>query len=189
MLPSEMRSSSGRPEIRVIVRDLHHETQVGANHQGARFVVAFLDFGGELDLLLGGEQRDLPDLAQINLYSSIAIFSSHITFHVAGTRGASSREFQLLGFSKPRNLAFLALLVYLTRLNIGFMTASGCVLFNVFSGGAFAADAGPDCIAVSGLPNAVITSNGSRAPSARVFLIIDEARRLPRNVRTDHAAT
>src|SRR6185295_7214510 len=103
-----------------------------------------------------------------------------------GQGGLHSREFQSLGFSKPRNLAFLALLVYLTRLNIGFLTACRWVLFNVFDRGAFAADAGPDCIAVSGCCNPSLTVNGSRRPDVRVFLIIDEARRLPRNVRTDH---
>ena len=84
MLPSEMRSSSGQAEIRVIVRDLDHEPQVRANHQGARLAVAFLDLRGEFDLLVGSQKRDLPDLAQVNLYSSIAIFSSHITFHEKG---------------------------------------------------------------------------------------------------------
>ena len=71
-------------EIRVIVRDLHDEPQVRANHEGARLAVALFDFRGELDLLVGREQRDLPDFPQVNLNSSIAIFSSHITFHERG---------------------------------------------------------------------------------------------------------
>ena len=71
-------------EIRVIVRDLDHEPQVGADHQGARLAVALLDFRGQLDLLVGSQKRDLPDLTQVNLYSSIRIFGSHITFHEKG---------------------------------------------------------------------------------------------------------
>ena len=74
----------GQTEVRVIVRDLDHQAQVGADHEGARFAIALLDLGGQLDLLVGSKERDLPDLAQVNLYSSIAIFSSHITFHRKG---------------------------------------------------------------------------------------------------------
>src|SRR5207249_5060328 len=66
-------------KIRVIVRDLHDQTQIRTNHQGARLLVAALDFRGEFDLLLRSEQWDLPDLTQVNFYSSIAIFSSHKT--------------------------------------------------------------------------------------------------------------
>src|SRR5437016_13274748 len=66
-------------EIRIIVRDLNDETQIRANHQRASFLVAALNFSGEFNLLLGSKQRNLPDLAQVNLYSSIAIFSSHKT--------------------------------------------------------------------------------------------------------------
>jgi hypothetical protein len=29
----------------------------------------------------------LPDLTEVNFYSSIAIFGGHITFHVVGMRG------------------------------------------------------------------------------------------------------
>src|SRR3989440_1516891 len=71
-------------EIRVIVRDLDHEPQIGPDHEGAGLAVALLDLGSQLDLLVGSKERDLPDLAQVNLYSSIAIFSSHITFHRKG---------------------------------------------------------------------------------------------------------
>jgi hypothetical protein len=50
----------------------------------------------------------------------------------------------LFGFSKPRNFALLSPFGYLTRLNIGFLTACGCILFNVLSvGGEFAANVGP----------------------------------------------
>jgi hypothetical protein len=56
------------------------------------------------------------------------------------------KSFQLFGFSKPRNFAFLALLSYLTRLNIGFLTACGCILFNVLPLKTFAANVGPDSV-------------------------------------------
>ena len=63
------------------MRDLDDEAQVGANHQGARFAVALLDLRRQLNFLLRGEERDLPDLAQINFDSGIAIFGGHKTFH------------------------------------------------------------------------------------------------------------
>jgi hypothetical protein len=66
------------------VRDLDHEPQVRANHQGAGLAVALLDLGSQLDLLVRSQKRDLPDLTQVNLYSSIRIFGSHITFHEKG---------------------------------------------------------------------------------------------------------
>src|SRR5262245_1829004 len=64
------------------MRNLDHQTQVGPDHQRARLAITPLDLSGQLDLLLWSQKRDLPDLAQVNLYSCIAIFSSHITlFH------------------------------------------------------------------------------------------------------------
>ena len=69
-------------KVGVIVRNFDHETQVRADHERPRFAVALFDFGGQFDLLLGGQKGDLPDLPQVDLYSRIAIFSSHITsFH------------------------------------------------------------------------------------------------------------
>src|SRR5213082_3741785 len=75
-------------KIRIIVRDLNDQTQIRTNHQGASFLVAALNFSGELNLLLWSEQRNLPDLAQVNFYSSIAIFSSHKTFFHERAPGA-----------------------------------------------------------------------------------------------------
>jgi hypothetical protein len=69
------------------VRNFDHQPQVGSDHEGARFAIALLDLGSQLDLLVGSKERDLPDLAQVNFYSSIAIFSSHITFHRKGEGG------------------------------------------------------------------------------------------------------
>src|ERR1041385_2643985 len=64
------------------MRDLDHQAQIGPDHKSACFAISLLDFSGQLDLLLWGQKRDLPDLAQVNLNSRIAIFSSHITlFH------------------------------------------------------------------------------------------------------------
>jgi hypothetical protein len=70
------------------MRDLHDQTQIRTNHQGASFLVAALNFGGEFNLLLRGEQGNLPDLPQVNLYSCIAIFSSHKTFFHERAPGA-----------------------------------------------------------------------------------------------------
>jgi hypothetical protein len=66
------------------MRNLYDQTQIRADHQRSRFFVALFDLGGEFDLLLGSEKRDLPDLAQVNLYSGIAIFSGHKAFHEKG---------------------------------------------------------------------------------------------------------
>src|SRR4029077_21227051 len=86
-------------EIRVIVRDLHDQTQIRANHQGASFLVAALNFSGEVNLLLWSEQRDLPDLTQVNLYSSIAIFSCHKTSLHERERGVRSPLSDYPGFA------------------------------------------------------------------------------------------
>src|SRR5438270_10559315 len=67
-------------KIGIIVRNLDYEPQVGADHERTGLPIAFFDLGGELNLLLRGQKGDLPDLAQVNLYSSIAIFSGHIAF-------------------------------------------------------------------------------------------------------------
>src|SRR4029077_12527960 len=43
-----------QPEVCVVMRDLYDQAQIGADHERARFAIAFLDFGGELNLLLRG---------------------------------------------------------------------------------------------------------------------------------------
>src|SRR5207253_10869846 len=63
----------------IIVRNLDDQTLVGSDHESTRLAIAFFDLGGELNLLLRGQKRDLPDLAQVNLSSGIAIFSGHIS--------------------------------------------------------------------------------------------------------------
>src|SRR4029077_16012779 len=69
-------------KVCVVMRDLDDQTQVGPDHQSARLAVTLFDLSGQLNLLLRSQERDLPDLAQVNLNSCIAIFSSHITlFH------------------------------------------------------------------------------------------------------------
>ena len=81
-------------EVGVIVGDLDDQTQVGPDHQSARLAIALFDLGGQLDFLLRSQKRDLPDLAQVNLNSCIAIFSSHITlFHrsLGGIGSTTSR--------------------------------------------------------------------------------------------------
>src|SRR5438552_3388730 len=69
-------------EIRVVMRDLDDQAQIRPDHERPGLAIALLDFRGQLDLLVRSQQGNLPDLAQVNLTSSIAIFSSHITlFH------------------------------------------------------------------------------------------------------------
>ena len=64
------------------MRNLDDQAQIGADHQGPRLAIALLDFRGQLNLLLRSQQRDLPDFAEVDLNTGIAIFSSHITlFH------------------------------------------------------------------------------------------------------------
>ena len=76
MLPSLIRSSSGRPIAFVIVGDLDHQAQVGLDHLLARFLVALLDARGQFDLLLRREQLDLPDLAQVELDGRVAVIAA-----------------------------------------------------------------------------------------------------------------
>jgi hypothetical protein len=77
------------------VRDLDHQAQIRPDHQGSRLAIALFDLRGQFDLLLRSQKRDLPNLAQINLNSGIAIFSSHITlFHqiLGGPESTTSRQ-------------------------------------------------------------------------------------------------
>src|SRR5436305_14357402 len=74
------------------MRNLYHQAQIGPDHQGTCFAITLLDLSGQLDLLLRSQQRNLPDLAQVNLNSCIAIFSSHITlFHRSSEGSKTSR--------------------------------------------------------------------------------------------------
>jgi len=79
MLPFRNQIEEWQTKVGVIVRNLHNQSQVGPDHERARLAIALLDLGSELDLLLRSQERDLPDLAQIDLYTTIAIFSGHIT--------------------------------------------------------------------------------------------------------------
>ncbi len=101
-----MRSKQRETKIGVIVRDLDDESQIRTNHEGARLAVALLDLRGEFDLLVGSQERDLPDLAQVNFYASIAIFSSHITFHRKG-KGDPPWFFPLPHLGKARRFLVL----------------------------------------------------------------------------------
>ena len=69
-------------QIRVIVRDFDNQAQIRTNHERPCLAVALLNLRGQFDFLIRSQKRDLPDLTQVNLNSSIAILSSHITlFH------------------------------------------------------------------------------------------------------------
>src|SRR5215510_10807710 len=100
------------------MRNLDHQTQVGPDHQRARLAIALLDLSGQLDLLLRSQQRDLPYLAQVNLYSCIAIFSSHITLFHLSFGGIGSRTSRTLYSSTPYRSRVVPSRKYLTRLNI-----------------------------------------------------------------------
>jgi hypothetical protein len=76
-----------QPKVRVIMRDLHDQTQIRTNHQGASFLVAALNLAAS-SISCWGEQRKLPDLSQVTLYSCITIFSSHRTFFHERAPGA-----------------------------------------------------------------------------------------------------
>src|ERR1017187_8135599 len=47
--------------------NLDHEAEIGLDHVRARLLVALLDARRQADLVLGGQQSNLPDLAQIDL--------------------------------------------------------------------------------------------------------------------------
>src|SRR2546428_10375072 len=83
------------------MRDLDHQAQIRPDHQGARFAIALLNLRGQLDLLLRSQQRDLPDLAQVNLNSGIAIFSSRITLFHPTFSGFGSTTSRTLYSSMP----------------------------------------------------------------------------------------
>ena len=55
MFPSEIKSSSGKSVVGVVLRDLYDKTQVCLDHVGASFLVAVLDSVGELDFFFPGE--------------------------------------------------------------------------------------------------------------------------------------
>src|SRR6266568_5293900 len=70
----------GQAKAFIIVSDLDHQPQIGLDHLLARLFVALLDAGGQLDLLLGGEQLDLADFAQVKLDRRVAIVSGAFAF-------------------------------------------------------------------------------------------------------------
>src|SRR5438876_9501580 len=90
------------------MRDLNNQAQIGSDHQRSRLAIALLDLRGQLDLLLRSQQRDLPDLAQVNLNSCIAIFSSHITLFHRSFRGIGSITSRILYSSTPYRSRVLA---------------------------------------------------------------------------------
>src|SRR5437016_13727471 len=76
------------------MRDLDDQAQVRTNHQRPRFAITFFNFRCQLDLLLRSQEGDLPDLAQVNLNSGIAILSSHITLFHQSFGGFESTTFR-----------------------------------------------------------------------------------------------
>src|SRR6266446_7543417 len=90
------------------MRNLYHQAQIGPDHQGTCFAITLLDLSGQLDLLLRSQQRDLPDLTQVNLNSCIAIFSSHITLFHRSFGGIGSITSRILYSSTPYRSRVLA---------------------------------------------------------------------------------
>ena len=61
------------PEPVVVVGDLHNKAEVGLDHQFARCLVALLNLGGEIDLLLDGQQRHLANFAKVEPDGALAV--------------------------------------------------------------------------------------------------------------------
>jgi hypothetical protein len=59
--------------------NLNDETQIGHNHKRSRFSVALFNARGQINLLLRGQQRDLPDFSKLNFNARIWIFTGHIS--------------------------------------------------------------------------------------------------------------
>jgi hypothetical protein len=55
--------------------DLNDQSKVCLDHPHPSFLVAILNAGGKLDLLLRGQQRRLHDLSEVNLNARIRIVS------------------------------------------------------------------------------------------------------------------
>jgi hypothetical protein len=55
------------------VRNRDDETQVCIDHPLARSGIAFFDPGGELDLLLPGQERNSPDFSKVDAQTVIAL--------------------------------------------------------------------------------------------------------------------
>ncbi len=84
-MPSWIRSRNGQPEPAVALGVGHHEPQVRLDHPVLGLLVAALDALGQLDLLAGGEQRPLRDVAQEEL-ERVARGVGHLVDRVARLR-------------------------------------------------------------------------------------------------------
>jgi hypothetical protein len=51
--------------------DFNDQTEIGLDHKRSRFSVAFLNARGQINLLLRGQQRDLPDFPKVNFNARI----------------------------------------------------------------------------------------------------------------------
>src|ERR1700726_3040213 len=63
------------PEIRVVMSDLNDQPEVCFDHPRPSFLVALLNAGGKLDLLLRGQQRCLHYLSEVDLNARFKIVS------------------------------------------------------------------------------------------------------------------
>src|ERR1700731_4497001 len=74
-VPFRNQIQEREPEIRVVTSDLNDQSEVCFDHPRPSFLVALLNAGGKLDLLLHGQQRCLHDLSEVNLNARLRIAS------------------------------------------------------------------------------------------------------------------
>src|SRR5260370_38875566 len=75
MFPSEIKSRSGSPKIRVVASDLNDQSEVCFDHPSPSLLVSLLNACGQLNLLLRSQQRSLADLSKVNLNARLRIVS------------------------------------------------------------------------------------------------------------------
>ena len=64
-----------QPVVAEIMGNLDHKAKIGCDHLFTGLFVAAFDLGRQLDLLFGGQERDLADLTQVE--SDIGVWSVH----------------------------------------------------------------------------------------------------------------
>src|ERR1700676_4482874 len=69
--------------------DLNDQSKVCLDHPHPSFLVAILNAGGKLDLLLRGQQRCLHDLSEVNLNARLRIVTHPSTSPQIGSEATS----------------------------------------------------------------------------------------------------
>ena len=70
----------------VIMGDLNHQPEVGLDHLLTRLLVALFDPGSQFDLLIGGEEFHLANLAQVELDSRVGVVAAAVAIDDHGRR-------------------------------------------------------------------------------------------------------